>query len=227
MKLCALFSGGKDSTMALYRAMQEHEIPVLLSMYSEADDSFMYHVPNIHLTEFAADALGIPLVKGETKGRPPQENIDLRNELEKIKRGYSIEGVCVGAVRSNYQHNIVSKVCSELGLEVYAPYWQKNHGDLIRDAIDEHFDIIVVAVAAEGLDESWLGRKIDEETVEELEELHDRFGVDVGGEGGEYETLVLDGPIYRKRIVVVDAVKKWDKIRGELSITKIELQDKQ
>lgn len=226
MKLCALFSGGKDSTMAIYRGLIEHEVPVLLSMISKRDDSYMYHTPNIHLTEYCAKALGIPLVSWKTSGKPPQENIDLEKALREIKEEYGIEGVCVGAVRSNYQHNIVSKACESLNLQVYAPYWHADHTRLVKEMIDEGFDVIVVAVAAEGLDRSWLGRKLDSEALKELEDLNKTFSVDVGGEGGEYETLVLDGPLFNRRLEITSSEKKWDKIRGELLIKKVRLVDK-
>ncbi|MEA1925085.1 MAG: diphthine--ammonia ligase [Candidatus Altiarchaeota archaeon] len=226
MKLCALFSGGKDSTLAIYRGLREHEVSVLLSMISERDDSFMYHTPNIHLTEYCAKAMNIPLVSWKTSGIPPQENTDLGKALEQIKEECGIEGVCVGAVRSNYQYNIVSEVCKTLNLEVYAPYWQVDHARLVRELIDEGFSVVVVAVAAEGLGRSWLGRRLDSEALGELEELNKKLGVDVGGEGGEYETLVLDGPIFNRRLEITSSEKKWDKIRGELLIKKVRLVDK-
>ncbi len=226
MKLCALFSGGKDSTIALYRGMMEHEVSVLLSMVSERDDSFMYHTPNIHLTEYSAKAMDIPLVTRKTSGTPPQENIDLGKALGEIKEDCGIDGVCVGAVRSNYQYNIVSEVCESLNLEVYAPCWHTDHAGLVKEIIDEGFNVIVVAVAAEGLGRDWLGRRLDSEALEELMELNRILGVDVGGEGGEYETLVLDGPIFNRRLEITSSEKKWDKVRGELLINEVKLIDK-
>ena len=212
--------------MALYRALEEHDVAVLLSMVSKSDDSYMYHVPNIHLTRYAAEAIGIPLISRETSGKPPQENIDLKDALEDIKREYKIDGLCVGAVHSNYQYKIVSDACSKLNLRIYAPYWQRSHDELIMDAINAGFEIIIVSVAAEGLTEEWLGRRLDGASVEELRILNENYGIDIGGEGGEYETLVLDGPIFGKRICIVKSEKRWEKIRGEMVIKEVKLEEK-
>jgi diphthine-ammonia ligase len=226
MKLCVLFSGGKDSTMALYRGMEENEIAVLLSMIPKSTDSYMYHVPNIRLTEHSAKALGLPIILKETIGKPPQENDDLRDALEDVKKQYGIEGVAAGAIGSKYQYNIVANICKELDLVTYTPYWQKDHEILIRDAIDAGFDMRMVGVAAGGLDDSWLGRKLDYATLEELKKIRAKHKIDVGGEGGEYETFVLDGPIFKKRLEIVKSRKVWDGVRGELVIEDLRLVEK-
>lgn len=220
MKLCALFSGGKDSVMSIYRAMRYNKVTVLLSMLSERDDSYMYQVPNIKMTAVSAEAIGLPHVMLPTCGEPPGENIDLMEAIRGIKDTYEIEGVVAGAVRSNYQYNIVREVCHELGLSVYTPYWQRSHESLISDAIKAGFRIMIVGVAADGLDESWLGRTLDQEAFDELRRLSEKYGIDIGGEGGEYETFVYDGPIYKKRVEVIESHKIWDGVRGELVIDK-------
>jgi len=224
MKLCSLFSGGKDSVMAMYQAMQEHEISVLLTMLPERDDSYMFHYPNIELTKVQAEAMGIPLVQKKTSGKPPQENIDMVNSLVEIKREFGVEGVVAGAVRSNYQHGIVSSACKELNLELLSPYWQHNHEELIQDAIDTGFEMVIVGVAADGLDDSWLGRTLDSGALKELKKLSKKFGIDIGGEGGEYETFVTNGPIFKKKIVIKDSEKAWDGLRGQLLIKETEFE---
>ncbi len=212
--------------MALYKALEIYEIPVLLSMIPESPESYMYHVPNIALTKYSAEAIGIPLVAKKTSGKPPQENLDLKNALGELKKEFEIEGVIAGAVHSNYQYNIVSKICKELNLEVFAPYWQKSHEELIREAIDAGFEILIVGVYADGFDESWLGRKLDLSALEELQKLNRKFGIDIGGEGGEYETFVTDGPIFKKRIELLSGRKHWDGVRGEFIIEKVRLTSK-
>lgn len=226
MKLCVLFSGGKDSMMALYRGREEHEIVVLLSMIPKSTDSYMYHVPNIRLAEHSAKALGVPIVLKDTIGKPPQENKDLKDALSEIKEKYGIEGVAAGAIGSKYQYNIVANICKELGLAPYTPYWQTDHEILIRDAIAAGFDIRVVGVAAAGLDDSWLGRKLDFAALEELKDVRKKHRIDIGGEGGEYETFVVDGPIFRKRLEIIKSDKRWDGVRGELIIGELSLAEK-
>lgn len=227
MKICALFSGGKDSVMAAYKVMLEgHMIAVLLTMIPKSSDSYMYHVPNIRLTKYSAEAMGIPLEVRESVGKPPEENADLFNALKEIKEKYGIDGVSAGAVGSRYQYNIVAKICKDLDLKVYAPYWQKDHEGLIREALDAGFEILIAGVAAYGLDDSWLGRRLDYKALEELKKLRDKYKVDIGGEGGEYETFVIDGPLFKKRIEIRQARKTWDGVRGDYVIEKLGLKEK-
>ncbi|ODS42344.1 MAG: hypothetical protein MSIBF_03185 [Candidatus Altiarchaeales archaeon IMC4] len=218
MKLCSLFSGGKDSVFSLYIGLKQHEVAALLSMVSERDDSYMYHTPNIKLTKYSSEAIGIPLVSKPTKGAPPAENEDLFEALSGIKDEFGIEGICVGAVHSNYQYKIVSDICRKLSLEVFAPIWQRNHADVMRDFVGAGFEALIVNVAADGLDESWLGRKIDTETIAQLEKMEKKFGLDAGGEGGCYETLVIDGPIFKKRLEIIKSRKIWDGVRGQMIV---------
>ena len=226
MKLCVLFSGGKDSTMALYRGLENHEITVLLSMIPKSDESYMYHVPNIQLTKYSAEALSLPIVLKETSGKPPQENTDLLDALKEIKEKYGVEGVAAGAIGSKYQYNIVAGICKELGLATYTPYWQKDHELLIKDALDAGFEIIFAGVAAGGLDESWLGRRLDYEALEGLKKVRKKHRIDIGGEGGEYETFVVDGPIFKKRLEILKARRVWDGVRGQFVIEDLRLADK-
>ena len=213
--------------MALYRGMEEHEITVLLSMIPKSDDSYMYHVPNIRLTEYSAQALGLPIILKETVGKPPRENFDLRDALREIQKDYGIDGVAAGAIGSKYQYNIVADICKELGLKTYTPYWQMDHEILIKDAISAGFDIRMVGVAAAGLDASWLGRKLDTAALEELKDIRKKHKIDIGGEGGEYETFVVDGPIFKKRLEIVKSREVWDGVRGELVIDDLRLVEKQ
>lgn len=160
--------------------------------------------------------MGIPVVQRETKGIKEEELADMKAALA----GLGVEGVVSGALASRYQKERVDRIAKELGLKSYAPLWQKGDKRLFKQVLDLGFEVIIAGVAAEGLDESWLGRRIDYEAVDELSEmghLHIMF------EGGEAETFVLDGPMFKKRLVVTGAEKKWDGIRGEYTITGLKI----
>jgi uncharacterized protein (TIGR00290 family) len=96
----------------------------------------------------------------------------------------------------------------------------------LKELLVTGFEVIITAVAAEGLDQSWLGRRLDEKAIADLEKLSDKHGVHMGGEGGEYESFVLDGPIFRKRIRILSAHKEWDGARGSFVIDAAELVGK-
>src|SRR5512145_2973739 len=126
MKAAVLFSGGKDSTMAVYKALEDgNEVKYLFSMISENPHSYMYHVPNIHITDLSAQAMDIPLIKGVTKGEEEKEVEDLKNALIELK-SLGVEAIYSGALYSVYQKSRIDKLCSDLGLESIAPLWQRD-----------------------------------------------------------------------------------------------------
>ncbi len=227
MKTAALFSGGKDSTFAMYRAKQlGREIVVLVSIKSENPDSYLFHTPNIDLVELQAKAIGIPILFRKTEGLKEKEIKDLKLALAEAKRKYNIQGVVTGAVASEYQRFRTEAVCADLGVRVIAPLWHLDAARYMEEMIKEKFEIIITAVAADGFDASWLGRNIDMECLEDLKKLKDKFGIHIGGEGGEYETLVLDGPMFKRKIEIIDAEKKWEGDAGKLNIKKAKLVKK-
>ncbi|ASJ05851.1 diphthine--ammonia ligase [Thermococcus pacificus] len=224
MRVAVLYSGGKDSNYALYWALKQgFEVKYLVSMVSESDESYMYHVPNIHLTELQAKAIGIPLVKGFTSGEKEKEVEDMKAVLEGLK----IDGVVAGALASEYQKRRVDRVVEELGLKSFAPAWHRDPVEYMRELV-EIFDIVMVGTAAYGLDESWLGRKIDEKTLEELVKLNEKYRVHVAGEGGEFETFVRDAPFFKARIVFDEVEKKWNECNysGILEVRRAHLERK-
>jgi len=220
MRLAALISGGKDSIYALMLAMNEHEVVKLINVRASAD-SYMYHVSCADITTLISEVVNIPLVTGISVSHNDELEI-----LENILMDLHIDGIVAGAVASNYQMQRIKALCDKLKLEVYAPLWNTGEA-LIRDMCNL-MEIIVVQVAAYGMHQSWLGRRLDESAVEDLFQLNKKYGVHVMGEGGEYETLVLDAPIYNKRISVVKCQKVWfdEQYRGFLSISDAKLKKK-
>ncbi len=213
MKLAALVSGGKDSLFAAYvMHSQGFEVKYLVTILPEREDSYMFHHPNAHLTRYQADAMEIPLLTKSTKGEEEKELQDLKEIIGSAKD--EIEGVVSGALFSEYQKQRIDVVCEELRLVSFAPLWHKNPEMLLREMLEAGFEIIITAVAAQGLNESWLGRRIDEKCIEELKELNKKYKIHISGEGGEFETLVLDMPMFREKLKITKARKEWDGVRG-------------
>lgn len=226
MDAAVLYSGGKDSTMALYKAIEHGDnVKYLVSMVSDNPYSYMFHVPNIRWTQLSAKALGIPLIEGSTRGVKEEELEDLKRLL-KVLVGHGIEVLYSGALYSNYQRSRIERICKEVGIGSRAPLWHVDPEEYMMEIISLGFEVIVTSVAAEGLDKSWLGRKIDQRMVNDLKRLNRRFGVNLAFEGGEAETFVLDGPIFKKRIKILDFEKKWFDDSGILKIKDAILVDK-
>ncbi|KUK74983.1 TIGR00289 family protein, partial [Methanobacterium sp. 42_16] len=223
MKAAVLFSGGKDSTMAVYKAMKDGwTVEYLLSMHSENPHSYMFHVPNIHLTQLLSQAMGIPLIQAETPGMKEEELEDLRKALSELK-DKGVEAIFTGAIHSQYQKSRIDQLCQELGLESIAPLWHRDPQEYMEEIIELGFEVVITSVSAEGLDESWLGRVITRELLEELRGLHERYGLHLAFEGGEAETLVIDGPLFKKKLEILDSEKVWDFDNGHLIIKDAQL----
>ena len=226
MKAAVLFSGGKDSTMAVYKAMKDGwTVEYLLSMHSENPHSYMFHVPNIHLTQLLSQALGIPLIQAETPGMKEEELEDLRKALSELK-DKGVEAIFTGAIHSQYQKSRIDQLCQELGLESIAPLWHRDPQEYMEEIIELGFEVVITSVSAEGLDESWLGRVITRELLEELRGLHERYGLHLAFEGGEAETLVIDGPLFKKKLEILDSEKVWNFDNGHLIIKDAQLVEK-
>lgn len=223
MRVAVLATGGKDSVLALHRVLNEgYEVRYLVSMIPLRQDSWMFHYPNIRLVDLFADAVEILLVKTETSGIEEKEVEDLKHLIEKL----DVEGIVSGAVASNYQKTRIEKVCKQLSLKSVMPLWHENELDILTEILDLKFEVIITGVYAYGFDREWLGRKIDEKTVKALIELNRKYGVSLVGEGGEYETLVLDAPFFRKRIKIVKAQEVWENQSGYFLVTKAKLEKK-
>lgn len=226
MNVAVLFSGGKDSTMALYYALKEKEdVKYLLSMRSKNDESYMFHVPNIHITDLLSQALDIPLISAETDGVKEEELEDLKRAFEDLK-GLGVEAIYTGALYSVYQKSRIEKLGSEVGLKIVSPYWHVDELEYMREIVSLGFKIVISGVAAWGLDESWLGRTIDDEAIDELVKLNEKYKINIAFEGGEAETLAIDGPIFKKRIKILKDKKEWHVDSGVYIIEDAVLEEK-
>ena len=197
MKLAVLFSGGKDSTYALYLARRfNHEISCLVSLDSENKDSFMFHTP-VDKVDSLAEKLNLPLIKQKTKGKKELELKDLKKAINVAIKKYKIEGIVTGAVASTYQASRIQKICNELDIYCFNPLWQKDQIELLNELIKNNFKFKIVKVAADGLDDSWLNKIIDSKTLPELIELSRRYKFNPAGEGGELETEIVSCPLFK------------------------------
>ncbi len=221
MKLGVLFSGGKDSTYAAYLASKSNELSCLITIHSKNLYSYMFHTPSISKVKIQAETMNLPLIEVNTKGEKEEELNDLKKAIIEAKKKYKIEGIVTGAVASTYQASRIQKICNELKLKVINPLWQKDQIKLLNELIENNFEVIIVGVAAEGLDESWLGRKLDKKMINELILLNKKNGLNPAFEGGEAESFVLDCPLFKRKLKVIE--KKIIKDEGNYRL-EVELE---
>ena len=205
-KVAVLFSGGKDSCMSAYLARKEgHEIMCLITMDSENPDSYMFHTPSIKKTKHQAKVMNLPLILKKTKGEKEKELKDLEIAIREAKKRYKINGVVSGALASNYQKSRIESICKKLKLKSLTPLWHKNEFSYLNDIIKNKFQVIITAVSAYPLNASWLGREIDTKFIENIHEMCKKYKIHPVGEGGEFETFVLDCPLFERPLKVIGA----------------------
>ncbi len=226
MKLAALFSGGKDSALAMHKSMKDNELACLISVLSENRESYMFHTPNIELTGLQAEAIGLPLIQKATKGVKEDELEDLKSAISEAAERFGIEGIVTGAVKSVYQSERIQKICDEFGLKCINPLWHMDERKLLEELVENGFRVMISGVFAYPLGRSWLGRIIDRNVIEELVKLQKKYEISPAGEGGEIETTVLDAPFFSKALEVTGYEVRWKGDSGWLEIRKAGLKDK-
>ena len=217
MKVGVLFSGGKDSTYAAWLAKKEgHEIACLITLFSQNKESYMFHTPAIEMVEEQAKLMNLPLVKRATPGEKEEELIDLKQAIKKAVKKHQIEGIVTGALASDYQASRIIDICKNLKLECINPLWHKDQIELLEELVKNKFEAIISGVAAYPLDKKWIGRKIDPRFIEEIKKLHERYKINPAGEGGEFESLVISCPLFRKKLnfKIMDVIGEGNSWRG-------------
>ena len=225
MKVVSLFSGGKDSALAVwYAQMQGWEVEALVTVISESQESWMFHFPAVKWTELQAQAIGIPRTIIRSAGIKEAELEDLKTGLARLIDSAEIDGIISGAIASEYQRSRLDNVCEDLGIRSFAPLWHKNQEKLMREQIDSGFEFIITSCNALGLTKEWLGRRVDHANLDELVRLSQRYGLSVAFEGGEAETFVLAAPMFRGKLHVTESHAKWAGDSGHLELDRVTLE---
>jgi ABC transporter with metal-binding/Fe-S-binding domain ATP-binding protein len=223
MRLASLYSGGKDSTLALYIAEQMgHDVAYIVNIISNSDDSMIFHVPNANMVPLLARSMEKELITSSTKGNEEDDMDALRHALN----GLDIDGVVTGAVWSDYQWERINNVCEELGLVCLSPLWKKDQDTVMNELIDSGIRAIIVGVYADGLDAEWLGKDVGD-SYDALKKIREKKKISIIGEGGEFETLTLDSPLQRSKLEITEYEKQWNGHSGTLHARNAKLSAKQ
>jgi len=218
------WSGGKESTLSLYRALRGGvNVSYLMSFVSSGGRS-MSHALKVGLLEAQSTALGIPLVTREVTWETYEQGFrELVNELK--QRG--VTGCVFGDVWLDEHREWTERICGELGVKPFSPLFGDSPESLLREFIELGFEAVVIMVKKESLGDEWLGRKLDQDFLSDMREARDEKGVDVLGEMGEYHTFVYDGPLFGKRIEILETRRVRRNGHAYLDIVKFKLSEKQ
>jgi ABC transporter with metal-binding/Fe-S-binding domain ATP-binding protein len=220
--IACLFSGGKDSTLAVHTVVDSgKKVELLITMVADNEFSYMFHKPAIEFTSLQAEAMGIRQIIGRTKGEKEVELADLERTLV----NNDITELITGAVASTYQKERIGALCRKHGIEPVSPLWGINSVDELSE-IATRFNAIITHVSAEGFDESFLGKRIDAAMIERLIKLHNKYKINMSFEGGEAESFVLDAPLFKKRIKIIKAHNAWNGQVGTYVIDEARLEGK-
>jgi len=225
MTFAAISSGGKDSTLAIFYALKKkRNLRCVVSIIPGNRESYMFHFPNASIAKTHAELMGVPIVVRETPGIKEEELDQLEEALESVRS--HIGAVTVGAIESVYQKARVKAICDKLGMEMIAPLWHKKPETIWKECLDNGFKVMIVGVGCEGLEKEWLGKIIDKKNLKKLTTLSKKYKFHLGGEGGEFETTVLDCPMFNREIKVKKAETIWEGTSGMYLIKEVKLIDK-
>ena len=196
------WSGGKDSCLACHKAILEgHDVYYLMNTVSEEYSRVRFHGFRDKVVQAQAEALGIKLFQSKTSGENYER--DFKNGVKSLISKEDIHGIVFGDLHLESGLEWTQRICKELGIKCIQPLWKKPVKEVLIDFIDSGFEAYVTSLQADKLDKSFIGRKLDKKFLDDISKL----GIDVCGENGEYHTLVVDGPIFKKRLEILETEK--------------------
>jgi len=196
------WSGGKDCCLALYRAVRSGlEVRRLANMVTEDGTMSRSHGVAAYVIRAQAEALGIPIMQQAAA------DDDYEAEFRKMLRAFSGEGITGGVfgdIDFNAHREWIERVCGESRMDFHLPLWLESQRGLMNEFIDAGFESVVVAAKSEFFGEDVLGRTVDRDFLACLDGI---AGMTPCGEAGEYHTLVIDGPLFKKRLEITESRK--------------------
>ena len=195
MRVLALSSGGKDSCYAIWWALlRGWDVSSIITVRVTGDDSMTFQLPTVGIARLQAEAGGIPWHEIEVEGDEATEMDELEAGIRRITRNDAVDGIVCGALRSDYQKTRVEQMCERLEMHSFTPLWHHEGDQHMQELVDHGFDVTLTSVSADGIDNEWLGTRLDLSSLGRLRSLASEFRFNIDGEGGEFETAVSGAP---------------------------------
>ena len=218
------WSGGKDSCFACHKAAADGlEVCYLLNMITEDGRKSWTHGQSSELLQTQAQAVGVPLI--QRRAAMASYEATFKETLRSLKQN-GVDGGVFGDIDIEEHREWVERVCAEADVEPYQPLWGQAQRTLLQDFVSSGFEAVVVAARADLFGEEWLGHKVDPDFLAYLMELEQESGVQPCGEAGEYHTFVIDGPLFKQRIEILEANRVQREGHWFLEISECALRDK-
>jgi diphthine-ammonia ligase len=225
LRVSCLVSGGKDSIYALWCALHQYEVVSIINFESEKSESLLFHIPNSKYVSLIAEMFSLPLISVKIKSNNLNEEIE---QLVYAIRKYDTEAIITGGIRSEFQRYHFNRAAYLANVKCFNPLWRLSPELIIQDLINYRFEIILISVSSMGLDHNFLGKKITPKLISKIRDISYGSDLAITGEGGEYESFVLDAPFFPSRIVIQESRIHWDEFReeGSLEIIRAALESK-
>ena len=226
MDVAILYSGGKDSTLAIEYALEKNwNIKYLISVKPNRTDCYLFHFATVEYTRKIAEFLGIKQIYTTCTEADPEKEAEI---IRKIVEQNPVESVILGGIGlQETQIKSIREALFSLGVDVFASHTGQDHLEIMKDMIRRGYEIRLSEIAAEGLGETWLGEQLTEKNLNDLVKLSKKYGFHIGGEGGPYNTFVCDGPIFPKKIEIISFNKVMEgSFNGYMDIKEIRIVDK-
>ena len=223
VNVAVAWSGGKDSCLACFKAIEEsYTVSNLLIMMAD-DTTSNFHLINSDLLDAQSNAIGIPIIKQVTS--PDMYENNFRNALFDLKNK-GVEGLVTGDVFdvALHEEGWLDRICHEVNLIPIRPLWHLDTKKILTEFINEGFKAILVRLKNEVMGLDWLGREINQKFYEDLLNLGT---IDPCGEHGEYHSFVIDGPFFKNRIEITDSEKTSINGYGQLKIKQYTINSKE
>ncbi|MHA1512686.1 MAG: diphthine--ammonia ligase [Candidatus Hodarchaeales archaeon] len=225
MRVSCLVSGGKDSIYALWCALHQYEVVSIINFESDKSESLLFHIPNAKYVSLVAKMFSLPLISIKIKSDDLEEEI---KQIVSAIRKSRIEAIVTGGIRSEFQRYHFNRAALLANVKCFNPLWRLSPELIIQDLINNNFEIILISVSSMGLDQNFLGKKLTPSLINKIRDLSYGSDLAITGEGGEYESFVLDAPFFPSRIVIQETQIHWNEFReeGYLEIIKAILEPK-
>ena len=192
------WSGGKDSCLAYYKAIKQgYKVKYLLNFISRESKRGCFHGIEANLLKLQAELIGIPLVQEEVTADMQEYEKEFKTAVSRLK---SVQAMIFGDIYLDEHKEWVERVCNDLGINPVEPLWNKPAADLIEEFVELGFKAIVVSAQADKFSKDFVGREVNKELIGELKSRN----ICPCGENGEFHTLVIDGPIFKRKIKLAE-----------------------
>ena len=193
--------------------MRGWDVVANITVDVQGEDSMMFQIPGTNIVEHQSKSSEIKSYKVCVTGIPDKEVDELESYLQNTDLEY--DAVVTGAIRSDYQKTRIERMCERLGKISFTPIWHNDSLSHLESLCNEGFKVIISSVSCEGLTKEWIGKEINTDNLLHLKDLSKKYGFNVDGEGGEYETIVIDAPHFKNEIHYEGKIH-WDGVRGHI-----------